>query len=255
MPSQPSRILIIAGSDSSGGAGIQADIKTVTMLGGYAMTAITAVTAQNSRGVTAVHQLPCDMVLSQMEAVLADFGADAVKIGMIGNAATAHAVAERLSRSDAPPVIFDPVMVASSGAVLAEDETIDAFRELIALSSLVTPNLPEYERLGGHDAMTSTEAAWLVKGGHGEGDMLSDRYYEAGRLKRVWTDRRIDTSNTHGTGCVLSSAIACGVGEGMAIEAAIARARRFVRLSMLRAPHFVEVNGPLGIHDVRREEI
>src|SRR5687767_2725735 len=138
------RVLVIAGSDSGGGAGIQADIKTVTMLGGHAMTAITAITAQNTLGVSAVHQVPTDMVLAQMDAVLSDIGADAVKIGMIGSAETAQAVAARLEGLDVP-IVFDPVMVASSGSVLADDATIAAFERLMAIASVVTPNIPELE--------------------------------------------------------------------------------------------------------------
>src|SRR3954452_11369681 len=144
------RILIIAGSDSGGGAGIQADIKTVTMLGGFAATAITAITAQNTLGVAAVMPVPADMVLKQIEAVLADIGADAVKIGMIGDAATAAAVAERLERLDGIPIVFDPVMVATSGAALADAATIIAFERLMAVATLVTPNAPELAMLTGH---------------------------------------------------------------------------------------------------------
>ena len=133
------RILIIAGSDSGGGAGIQADIKTVTMLGGHAMTAVTAITAQNTVGVQAVHAVPTDMVIAQMDSVISDIGVDAVKIGMIGSAATCNAVADRLENLDVP-IVFDPVMIATSGSVLADAETIAAFERLMAIASVVTPN-------------------------------------------------------------------------------------------------------------------
>jgi hydroxymethylpyrimidine/phosphomethylpyrimidine kinase len=152
------RVLIIAGSDSGGGAGIQADIKTVTMLGGHAMTAITAITAQNTVGVTAIMPVHAEMVLAQMDAVISDIGVDAVKIGMIGSAETAQAVAERLERLDVP-IVFDPVMVATSGSQLADAETIAAFERLMSLASVVTPNLPELEALGG-------EAKVLAHGCH-----------------------------------------------------------------------------------------
>ena len=150
--STPPRILAIAGSDSSGGAGIQADIKTITMLGGYAMTAITAVTAQNTSGVQAVEVLSADFVAAQMDSCLSDIGADAIKIGMLGSPEIAHAVADRLERVDVP-VVFDPVMVATSGSVLADAPTVEAFERLMTLAALTTPNSPELETLGGAQAM------------------------------------------------------------------------------------------------------
>eukprot|EP01035_Chromulina_nebulosa_P006982 gene6982-9410_t len=140
------RILIIAGSDSGGGAGIQADIKTVTMLGGHAMTAITAITAQNTRGVQAVMPVPADMVIAQIDSVVSDIGVDAAKIGMIGSAETAHAVADRLEGLSVP-IVFDPVMVATSGSTLADDETIAAFGRLMRIATITTPNLPEWDAL------------------------------------------------------------------------------------------------------------
>jgi hydroxymethylpyrimidine/phosphomethylpyrimidine kinase len=162
------RILIIAGSDSGGGAGIQADIKTVTMLGGHAMTAITAITAQNTVGVQADHAVPTEMVIAQIGSVLSDIGVDAVKIGMIGSAQTANAVADRLQNLDVP-IVFDPVMIATSGSVLADTETIAAFERLMAIASVVTPNMPELEALGGRDAVLRFGCHVLEKGGHAEG--------------------------------------------------------------------------------------
>ena len=141
------RILIIAGSDSGGGAGIQADIKTITMLGGHAMTAITAITAQNTLGVTALHPVPAEIILAQIDAVSSDIGVDAIKIGMIGSAVAAEVVAERLARFENVPIIFDPVMIATSGAALADDATIAAFGKLMDVATIVTPNLPELRRL------------------------------------------------------------------------------------------------------------
>ena len=157
------RILIIAGSDSGGGAGIQADIKTVTMLGGHAMTAVTAVTAQNTLGVDAIHPIPTDIVIQQIEAVVSDIGADAVKIGMIGSAETAEAVADYLDGLSVP-IVFDPVMVATSGAELADAKTIAAFERLMSLASVVTPNIPEMEALGGAEAILQHGCHVLAKG-------------------------------------------------------------------------------------------
>ncbi len=148
---KPARVLIIAGSDSGGGAGIQADIKTVTMLGGHAMTAVTAITAQNTMGVTSIHPIPAEMILAQIDAVVSDIGVDAVKIGMIGSAFAAEQVARRLEqlKSEQPglPIVFDPVMVATSGSALADDSTIAAFGRLMDVATIATPNLPELNRL------------------------------------------------------------------------------------------------------------
>jgi hydroxymethylpyrimidine/phosphomethylpyrimidine kinase len=241
------RILIIAGSDSGGGAGIQADIKTVTMLGGHAMTAVTSITAQNTLGVSAVHTVPAELVIAQIEAVVNDIGVDTVKIGMIGSAATAHAVADRLERM-AVPIVFDPVMVATSGAALADDTTINVFQRFMRIAALTTPNLPELEALGGESAMVGPT---LIKGGHGTGDMITDRLIDVtGEIMR-WDDIRIETTNTHGTGCTLASAIACGLAQGMAVTDAITRARLFVRAAILAAPGLGLGHGPLGHQAVR----
>ncbi len=255
MTSKPPLILVIAGSDSGGGAGIQADIKTITMLGGHATTAIAAVTAQNGRGVSAIHKIPTEMVIAQIDAVFEDFTVDAIKIGMIGSAETAEAVADKLTSHSALPIVFDPVMVATSGAVLADDATIAAFRKLMAIATVTTPNLIELEALGGVDAMTPIADNILVKGGHSPGDMITERLYAGGSERKSWTDPRIRSNNMHGTGCVLASAITCGLGDGMTLEDAIGRARRFVRLAIERAPDLVENNGPLGLQSVRREEV
>lgn len=243
------RILIIAGSDSGGGAGIQADIKTVTMLGGHAMTAITAITAQNTIGVQAVHAVPTDMVIAQMRSVVADIGVDAVKIGMIGSAETAGAVADFLEGMDAVPIIFDPVMVATSGSLLADSATIAAFQRLMRIATLVTPNIPELAALGGDAIAARFGCTVLAKGGHGEGAMLTDRLFDAGGPINAWTDARIDTPHTHGTGCTLSSAIATGLGQGMALTDAVSRARAYVREALRRAPGLGKGHGPMGVPD------
>ena len=241
----PPRVLVIAGSDCSGGAGLQADIKTITMLGGYAMSAVTAITAQNTTGVTAVEVLPAGLVAAQIDACIGDIGVDAVKIGMLGSAAIAHVVADRLEAL-AVPVVFDPVMVATSGGVLADGETIAAFARLMRLATLTTPNLPELEALGGLDAALSLAAAVLVKGGHGTGDMLIDRLCTRTGEAARWDSSRIDTRHTHGTGCTLASAIATGLGSGLELVDAIARARSFVRAALECAPGFGAGHGPLG---------
>lgn len=250
------RVLIIAGSDSGGGAGIQADIKAVTMLGGHAMTAITAITAQNTRGVQGVHPVPTDMVLAQIDSVAADLGVDAVKIGMIGSAEIAMAVAERLSQPDLAEaaLVFDPVMVATSGSVLADAATIDAFRALLRRAMVATPNLPELEALGGEEAVLAHGCSLLIKGGHGEGATVTDRLLEPGEGEVArWEAPRIDTPHSHGTGCTLASAIACGLAEGMPLEPAIARARDFVRLALLDAPGLGQGHGPMGQQMVRND--
>jgi len=246
----------MAGSDSGGGAGIQADIKTVTMLGGHAMTAITAITAQNTLGVQGVHPVPVDMVLMQIDSVAADIGVDAVKIGMIGSAETAAAVAERLTQPDLAQValVFDPVMVATSGSVLADSATIDAFRALLDRAMVATPNLPELEALGGEDAVLAHGCSLLVKGGHAEGETVIDRLLETGEGEVArWEAPRIDTKHSHGTGCALASAIATGLAQGMPLEPAIARARDFVRLSLLDAPGLGAGHGPMGQQFVRND--
>ena len=255
---KPPRILIIAGSDSGGGAGIQADIKTVTMLGGYAMTAITAITAQNTLGVSDVLPIPTEMVLKQMDMVLSDIGADAVKIGMIGSAETANAVAERLEQLDGIPIVFDPVMVATSGSVLADEATIAAFERLMAVATLVTPNAPELQVLSG--AMVSdpqdveqaagalaasTGTAVLAKGGDLSGPRVTDLLVLEGKVT-LWEDARIETKHTHGTGCTLASGIATALGRGASLEEAIGEGRMFVRAALAAAPGFGGGNGPMG---------
>ena len=253
------RILIIAGSDSGGGAGIQADIKTVTMLGGHAMTAITAVTAQNSLGVDAVHAVPAEIVLAQIDSVVRDIGVDAIKIGMIGSAFTARMVAERLAAMEPRvPLVFDPVMIATSGAALADEATIEAFGTLMDLATVTTPNLPELTRLTGKEdpvegalgLVSKHRCAVLVKGGHDEGEAVADALIEEDNLTS-WQGTRIETPHSHGTGCTLASAIAFGLGEGRRLADAVAQARNFVRIALLEAPDLGEGHGPMGQGKVR----
>jgi hydroxymethylpyrimidine/phosphomethylpyrimidine kinase len=253
------RILIIAGSDSGGGAGIQADIKTVTMLGGHAMTAITAITAQNTLGVQAVHPIPTEMVIAQIDSVAADIGVDAIKIGMIGSLETLNAVAARLSAPDLAlvPLVFDPVMVATSGSALADDATIAAFAQLMQRATVVTPNVPELAALGGDEAVLAHGCALLAKGGHSDDELITDHLLAKVDGAKVqlaaWQAPRINTTSTHGTGCTLASAIATGLGDGLPLEAAVGRARDFVRLALHNAPGLGQGHGPMGHASVRND--
>ncbi len=262
------RILIIAGSDSGGGAGIQADIKTVTMFGGHAMTAITAITAQNTLGVEAVLAIEADLVLRQVDAVVGDLGVDAVKIGMIGSPDTAGRVAERLERLDGVPIVFDPVMVATSGSLLADDATVAAFERLMRIATLTTPNAPELERLAGRGGEAGARllaakygSAVLAKGGDLPGDEVEDWLVAADGEVHSWTGGRTDTRHSHGTGCTLASAIATELARGAELKSAIGRARSFVRAAMLAAPGFGAGHGPMGhslgrvpFDDIHRKE-
>lgn len=261
---KPARILIIAGSDSGGGAGIQADIKTVTMLGGHAMTAITAITAQNTLGVQAVHPVPTEMVLAQIDSVVSDIGVDAVKIGMIGSAETAAAVAERLAMLEGVPIVFDPVMVSTSGSALADEGTIAAFERLMQVATVVTPNVPELEALTGRaigdveelEAAAQvlrdrTGAILLAKGGHlpqqAEDDrpLIHDLLIDED-MTADYSVERIDTRHSHGTGCTLASAVATGLGGGLSLAGAVDRAEAFVAAVLAAAPSLGEGHGPMG---------
>ncbi|WP_375249704.1 bifunctional hydroxymethylpyrimidine kinase/phosphomethylpyrimidine kinase [Sphingomonas sp.] len=257
------RILIVAGSDSGGGAGIQADIKTVTMWGGHAMTAITAITAQNTLGVEGVHAIPPALVTQQMACVARDIGVDAVKIGMLGDAAIASAVADELDGAAYPDaIVLDPVMIATSGATLADAATIAAMERLARRAAVVTPNLPELAALCGRVALAADEVAGaatgyaarvgsavLVKGGHADGVTVVDRLFDRSGEVARWENRRIETRHTHGTGCTLASAIATGLAMGMALPAAIERAIAFVRASLEHAPGLGHGHGPMGQQD------
>lgn len=268
---KPPRILSIAGSDSSGGAGIQADIKTIAMLGGYAMTAITAVTAQNSIGVQGIAPMEGEFVARQVSSCVNDIGVDAIKIGMLQNVDIITCVAGALEALQTPvPIVLDPVMVATSGARLLQDYAADVMRErLFPLATLLTPNLPELELLAGrelrdtrlaHDAALELAESYgsqvLAKGGHTQDEQVIDLLVtpargDAGAKMASFTDSRIDTRHTHGTGCTLSSAIATLLGHGQPTEHAVRLARRFVREGILKAPGFGEGAGPLGHHAVR----
>ena len=251
------RILIVAGSDSSGGAGIQADIKTVTMLGGYATTAVTAVTVQDTTGVYDVHPIPSEVVAAQMRAVIADIGIDCVKLGMLGSAEVIAAVAAVL-RTVTVPVVLDPVMVAKGGASLLDDDAVAALLALLPLAALVTPNTPELAALTGveiedeGDALLAAQEligrgarAVLAKGGHLAGDEVADWLVTREGHTR-FASPRIATRHTHGTGCTLASAIATGFGRGEPLAEAVAAARAYLRGAIEHAPGFGAGHGPLG---------
>jgi hydroxymethylpyrimidine/phosphomethylpyrimidine kinase len=256
------RLLAIAGSDSGGGAGIQADIKTASALGAYSMTAITAVTAQDTTGVGAIHPVPAEVVREQITRCLTDIGADAIKTGMLGSADVTRTVASVLAeKAEGVPVVVDPVMVATSGAVLGGDDVVAVMKAaLLPLAALVTPNLPEAERLCGFTLQTSDDLlragetilrmgpkAVLIKGGHGGSDTLTDLLFVADEGPRVYIARRVDSPHTHGTGCTLSTAIACGLGDGMLLVDAVQRAHDFVQRAIRTAPGLGKGNGPINL--------
>ena len=251
------RVLTIAGSDSGGGAGIQADIKTITALGGYAMSAITALTAQDTRGVRAVHNVPADFVRLQIDMALADPGADAVKTGMLGDEAMVEAVAASLAGCGLPLVV-DPVMTAKGGAtLLAAGARAALIVRLMPMATLFTPYLPEAEallglRIAGVEGMRAAALALrdmgadavLLKGGHLDGPMVVD-VLASGQGVEEFAAPRIETRHTHGTGCTLASAIATGLAQGMGLREAVIRARAYLRAAIAAAPGFGVFHGPL----------
>jgi hydroxymethylpyrimidine/phosphomethylpyrimidine kinase len=254
------RVLVIAGSDSGGGAGIQADLKTVMALGGFAMTALTALTAQNTRGVSAVLPVPPDFLRAQIDAVMADIGADAIKTGMLPDTASIEAVAAFIAGlTHALPFVMDPVMVATSGDRLQSEAALHALKTgLIPLATVITPNIPEAELLLGTriadeaDQRRAAEAllalgasAVLVKGGHLTGATVTDILATSSGLIAM-TGERIDSTNTHGTGCTLASAIAMGLAQGMPLVDAVRRARAYVAAAIRAAPSLGGGHGPLG---------
>jgi hydroxymethylpyrimidine/phosphomethylpyrimidine kinase len=251
------RVLAIGGSDSSGGAGVQADIKTITLLGGYAASAITAVTVQDTHGVHAIHPIPPDLVIAQARAVLDDIGADAIKTGMLGSNAMVEALAD-LFAGAIVPIVIDPVMAATTGAALLDENAIEALRtRLIPLAALLTPNAPEAERLTGlvvattDDLRRAGEAllamgarAVLMKGGHVAGESVIDVLMTP-TGETLFTSDRIAARHSHGTGCTLGSACATGLAQGLGLNAAVERAHAFVAEAIRQAPGFGAGNGPI----------
>lgn len=271
MATIPPRVLSIAGSDSGGGAGIQADLKTMCALGCYGMTAITSVTCQNTQGVYGVQDLPPVFVAEQITRVLDDIGADAVKIGMLSTAPIIHAVADALAKFPDIPVVLDPVMVAKSGDALLRADAQGALRErLIPRAALVTPNIPEAEALTGisiageasarqaaHILLQSGADGVLIKGGHLSGPRVLDRLFTSDGEELAFESERIDTANTHGTGCTLSSAIACHLAWGKEMKEAVRLATEYVHGAIQHALPLGKGHGPLdhGWRNGRGERI
>lgn len=254
------RVLICAGSDSGGGAGIQADIKAVTCLGGFAATAITALTAQNTQGVTAIHEVPLDFLAEQMRVVLDDIGADAIKTGMLHSPGVIETVTRELDEHAAGvPLVVDPVMVAKGGHKLLEDRALSALKSLmLPRATVLTPNLPEASLLSGREILTVDDMrgagdallelgarSVLLKGGHLEGDEVVDILFTHEGVTE-FSSPRIVTRHTHGTGCTTASAVAVGIAQGMATDEAIRRARAYVLAAIKTAPGYGGGHGPLN---------
>ena len=260
------RVLIIAGSDPSGGAGIQADIKTVTALGGYAATAVTSLTIQNTKGVSAVHPVSPDIVDAQINAVMDDIGSDAIKIGMIGEVSLVESLAATLSQvSKDAPIILDPVLAATSGDALARDGVAAKIIQLLApLANLVTPNLNEAALLtdvspidtdsmiaAGEKLLSLGAKAALIKGGHTSGASITDVLVTEGGAE-FFEHARIESTSTHGTGCTLASAIATKIAQGASLSQAVASAIDYVQKAIETAPGYGAGCGPLNHgHTVR----
>ncbi|MCL2458996.1 MAG: bifunctional hydroxymethylpyrimidine kinase/phosphomethylpyrimidine kinase [Desulfobulbus sp.] len=257
------RVLTIAGSDSGGGAGIQADLKTIAANGCYGMSVITALTAQNTQGVAGIHAVPVEFVAAQLEAVLADIGVDAIKIGMLFSSDLIYTVAECLKKFEPRPIVLDPVMVAQSGDKLVQDEAIAALkRHLIPMAQLMTPNLPEAAVLLGREISSAegiTQAAVhladlgcanvLVKGGHLENGNSNDSLYLAAERRTViLPGERIATRNNHGTGCTLSSAIASFIARGESIEQAVRAAKEYITGALKAGASYAIGHGHGPVH-------
>ena len=263
------RVLIIAGSDSGGGAGLQADIKTVTALGGYASNAVTAITVQDTLGVHGIHEIPLDIIRAQIKVVLQDIGTDAIKTGMLHSVEIIEAVAEDISAlAPDAALIVDPVMVAKGGAALLQANAVDAYkRALMPLATLITPNVPEAEALTGRSIKTLEDQkaaadallglgcdAVLLKGGHIDGSTIND-VLATHEMIEVMSGPRIDTRHTHGTGCTLASAIAALMAQGAPLRDAVEIARDYVQEAIRTAPGFGKGHGPLyHAHTLRFEE-
>jgi hydroxymethylpyrimidine/phosphomethylpyrimidine kinase len=254
--------LTIAGSDSSGGAGIQADLKTFAALGVYGASVITALTAQNTTGVFAIHAVPADFITAQIDAVFSDLDVGAVKIGMLGNAAAIEAVYAGLDRHHARNVVLDPVLAASSGEKLLEPGALGALRKLIARVTVLTPNLPEAAalldapmardeqemRAQAEKLFTLGAGAVLIKGGHGGGPQSTDILFEAPEQWLRFSAPRIATKNTHGSGCTLASAIAAGLAKGHALHEAVRDAKAYVSAAIAAADRLNVGSGRGPLH-------
>jgi hydroxymethylpyrimidine/phosphomethylpyrimidine kinase len=258
-PAPVRKVLTIAGSDSSGGAGIQADIKTIAAHGAYAMSVITALTAQNTMGVFGVQEASQDIVAAQMDAVFEDIMPDAVKIGMVSSAPIIRSIAERLRHHNARQIVLDPVMVATSGSRLLDEGAIETLTsELFALACVVTPNIPEAEMLSGiqirsrEDMLTAARriaerhcCAVLIKGGHLSSDSQASDLLLSEDGPRWLDGPRIDTADTHGTGCTLSAAIACGLAQGLPLHDSVREAKGFVTGALAAGLRLGHGTGPI----------
>jgi hydroxymethylpyrimidine/phosphomethylpyrimidine kinase len=257
------KVLTIAGSDSSGGAGIQADLKTFAAIGCYGMSVITALTAQNTRGVVGIHAVPPAFAVQQIEAVFADIGADAVKIGMLYSAELVAAVAEALKKHGARKIVLDPVMVAQSGDKLLQEDAVEAIKvHLMPLADVVTPNLPEASVLTGHSLKNWKDVeraakilaehgsrSVLIKGGHGAENKSIDLLFLAGANRFIRLEaERIKTRNNHGTGCTLSSAIAAYLARGSDIETAVQKAKAFMNQAIAAGARYQIGHGHGPVH-------
>ena len=252
------RAMTIAGSDSGGGAGIQADLKTFAALGVYGASIVTAVTAQNTVGVTGVHEIPTEMITAQIEAVLGDIGADAVKTGMLASSAIIECVAGAMERHQVQRLVVDPVMVAKSGDSLLRDDAVDSLKTmLIPLAAVVTPNIPEAETLTGLEITTPDDVKQaariivdmgargvVVKGGHLEGP-ATDLFYDGSRFQE-FTSPRINTTNTHGTGCTFASAVAAGLAQDLDVIEAVGQAKEYVTEAIRHSFPLGQGHGPLN---------
>ena len=256
------RVLIIAGSDSGGGAGIQADIKTLTALDCFSMTAVSALTAQNTLGVFDIHEVPALFVAEQIKVVLSDIGADCIKIGMLNNPDIIQVVCEVLMK-EVPevPIIVDPVMIAKGGASLLKKEAMDALKTLLIPRALIlTPNIPEAEALTGMVATEDSDnaeelaralaalgpKAVLLKGGHRDGNEVVDLLMEGEKVVDIYRNTRINTTQTHGTGCTLASAMAAGVAQGLGLRSSVERAIEYVQEAIRTAPDLGNGHGPIN---------
>jgi hydroxymethylpyrimidine/phosphomethylpyrimidine kinase len=255
-----SRVLTIAGSDSGGGAGIQADIKTISAMGCYAASAITAITEQNTLGVQAVHPVPLDILEGQIDAVLSDIGADAIKIGMLHSAEVVNLVADMIGKYEIRNVVLDPVMVSTSGHRLIEEDAVEVIiRRLMPLARVITPNIPEAEILAGcsisgedvfdeiaRKLSGNTGVSVLLKAGHLSGDSLVDYFYNAeDRTMTKLPSKRVHTRNTHGTGCTLSSAFAAALAKGEDLTAAAVSAKKYIEQAIISGADY-EIGGGHG---------
>ncbi len=255
----PARVLIIAGSDSGGGAGIQGDIKTITCLGGYAATAITALTAQNTLGVFDIHDVPEDFIAKQIILVLDDIGADALKTGMLNKESVIKVVADTISAYPHIPLVLDPVMFAKGGAALLQPSALSLLKSrLIPMATIITPNIPEAEYLAEMEIKTVDDIkiaakkilslgckAVLLKGGHLDGKIVTDLLLTKNG-ETIFEQPRINSKNTHGTGCTLASAIATGIAQKLLLKEAVIRARSYVLEAIKTAPNIGKGHGPLN---------